>query len=317
MNKTFTERYKQVTKDLKAIGVKKYRNVQGCCRSCVGVEKFDNPTEPIIWNYAGQGNRIELSGNYVYDTDGGDVETIYLYHSLITPELAEKVLEVYKANGIVIEWDGSSASAIKVKPQLSIAYRTDEEQAHLLNDLFNEYGYTFDEVFGYRYFRNSFELKRLWDLQMERETIEQLFINKRNQDERDAEERRKREERVRKQEQQDSFKEQLLAVAQGDNLERFTAWLDATKTELTAEDIADAGERLMALEDSLFIGKFDEKADLARMHYKEDVERLPKWVLDNLRLDTVADNLTYWQDARYTYKNMGWGKQDLAWKKEA
>lgn len=65
---TFEERFKDFTKEVRKNGIRVRRNVYECCRGCVGMEKLGmkSETDPIIWHYGGQGNAIDLNGNFVY-----------------------------------------------------------------------------------------------------------------------------------------------------------------------------------------------------------------------------------------------------------
>lgn len=310
-NLSFEERYKNASKALRKAGIKTYRNVQGCCRSCIGSDKFDEPTEPILWHYGGQGNRIEFSGNYVtWAKEGGFVNTFYLNHSNITPDLADKIVEIFAENGIVIEWDKSDSSCVGVKPMLSVAHRTEHEQAILIDCYLRDYNLAYEEMFKWTY--NVRLLETMWDLAVTDEDIRKAFERKRNElDERERE-LAEREARNNYYKAQQDLAEKVYGLISEERLERFKAWFEMASPELSESDVADNGARLLATELEAYVGEFGDREDFAKKHYGDDVERLPKWVLDNISWNNIAHDLGR---NRFFISQRGWSAPAIVWKR--
>jgi hypothetical protein len=311
---TFTDRYKNATKELKKAGIKAYRNIQGCCRSCIGSDKFDNPTEPIIWHYGGQGNRIEFGGNFVYYSKTSDyVDSFYLNHANITPELATTILDIFADNGIVVEWDKSLSLCIEVKPMLSVPHRTEEEQAHLVNDLLTKHKLTYDEAFEWSY-RKRQVFSKLWSLEYLESTLDDLLAQESKQRHLDKlraiaadTERAYRAEQQRLQDLVvDNLPESLSTNT------RFLMWLDTAKPVLKESDTVDKGIRLAILEQSLFEGQYEDSEAFAKLHYAKDYAKLPKWVTDEISWFSVSSSLK----KDFVYKSQSWGLSTFVWKKE-
>jgi len=315
---SFTDRYKNATKELKKVGVKTYRNVQGCCRSCIGSDKFDNPSEPILWHYGGQGNRITFDGDFVYHDKTNDyVSGFYLNHANITPELAETIITIFSDNGIVIEWDKSQHSCIEVKPMLSVPHRTEEEQAHLVNDLLTKYDLTYDEAFEWSYRKRDI-FGKLWSLDYLESSLEDLLVEESKQRHLDRLQAIKADaQRVFKAEQQhlkDLVVDNLL-----DNLPeslstntRLLAWLDTANPVLQESDTFDKGIRLAIIEHTMFQGEFEDEEAFAKLYYAKDYANLPQWVTEQLSWHNVAYKLR----DKFVFKRQAWGLPTLVWKKD-
>lgn len=98
------DQFKQAEKDLLKQGIILKLNVNSCCRSCADTETGDIP---VIWSFAGQGNRLPLSR-------AEEFWGVYLYHSYLTEEKKEKALNIFFSNGFDVEWDKSDHQAIKI-----------------------------------------------------------------------------------------------------------------------------------------------------------------------------------------------------------
>jgi len=310
---TFEERFKLATKQLKASGIKVYRNVQGCCRSCIGSDKFDNPTEPIIWHYGGQGSRITLDGDVVYDKENGYVSHIYFNHDNLSDSHKEMLVNIFTLNGIVLDWDKSNAQCICVKPQLSVEHRTDEEQAHLVNEMLNKYSMTYDEMFSYR---NRQLFNSLWSLYISADgVVESWFKSQRDSIDAEAKRVAEYEERERVAKEQEALTERLLAVVKHNDIERFALWLRVTRVHLAESDIENAGVLLCALEEAGFVGAYSDLDDLAIEHYAEELKSIPKYFREKIRLSDIRYDLmqqvyTYGRKAnRYSEPNYVWKRK--------
>lgn len=315
---TFEERYTNASKALRKAGIKIHRNVQGCCRSCIGSEKFDNPTEPILWHYGGQGNRISLSGDYVYTAEGNFVESIYLNHSNLTDELKDTVVSIFEENGIVLDWDKSDWSCVVVKPKLSVAHRTDEEQAWLINTWLDKYRLTYKEMFEYPYNFSNF-IERFWSKSTSggytEDWFEAQFSAKRTRIDDEIEADKQRAIRQAKSEEQADLKARLIeTLPEFDEKERFLMWLDGefpSQMTLSESDVKDPSN-LIAMERQRFVGSFEDREDFAKKHYAEDVARLPKWVLDDLSWNNIGYALA--RSTHLILSKRGWNEPTLVWR---
>ena len=314
---TFEARYTQASKELRKAGIRVYRNIMGCCRSCVGVDKIDNATEPILWHYGGQGNRISLSGDYVCDDEGNYVEGIYLNHDNLTPELKDTLVEIFTKNGIVLDWDKSDGMCVVVKPKLSVAHRTDEEQAWLINTWLDKYRLSYNEMFEYSYRSRNF-LDRFWSKASSGYTedwFEAQFSAKRTEIDDQIEADKQRAIRQAKSEEQADLKARLIeALPEFDTKERFLMWLDGefpSRMTLGESDVEDPS-RLMSMEQTRFAGEFKDREDFAQKHYAEDVARLPKWVLDDLSWNNIAYTLA--RSTHLILSKRGWNEPTYVWK---
>lgn len=315
---TFETRYTEASKALRKAGIKIHRNVQGCCRSCIGNDKFDSPTEPILWHYGGQGNRISLSGDYVYDTEGNYVGGIYLNHSNLTDELKDKVVAIFTEHGIVLDWDKSDWSCVVVKPKLSVPHRTDEEQAWLINTWLDKYNLTYNQMFEYSYRAGNF-LERFWSKASSGYTedwFEAQFSSKRTEIDNQIEADKQRAIRQAKTEEQADLKARLIeALPEFDTKERFLMWLDGefpSQMTLSESNVEDSGSSLIAMEKARFAGSYKDREEFAQTYYQDDIQRLPKWVLDDLSWNNIGYNL-----ARTTHlilSKRGWNEPTYVWK---
>jgi hypothetical protein len=310
---TFEERFKLATKQLKASGVAVYRNVQGCCRGCIGSDKFDNPTVPIIWHYGGQGNRFKMEGDVVYTADGGYESGIYFNHSNLTDSLKEIVVNIFTINGIVIDWDKSDSRCILVKPRESVEHRTLEEQAYLVNDMLNKYGLTYSEMFNYR---NKYLFESLWSVAVSADgVVESWFRSERESIDAQAKRVAEQVERERLQLVQEGLREQLLAVVKHDDVDRFALWLRVANITLEQSDVDNAGVLLVALEGERFVGAYSDLDDLALEHYGEDLKAIPKYFRDKIRVSDLRYDL---MREVYTHgrKASVWNEPSYVWKRK-
>lgn len=310
---SFEERFKLATKQLKASGVGVYRNVQGCCRSCIGVDKFDNPTTPIVWHYGGQGNRFSLDGDVVYNTNNGYVENIYFNHSNLTDALKDMVVNIFAVNGIVLDWDKSDSHCIVVKPQLSVEHRTLEEQAYLVNGFLNQYGLGYSEMFGGR---NRYLFESLWSVAISADAVVESWFKK-ERDERDRYEaqEREREERQRKREAQEALRDAVIEVVDHSDKLRLLVWLQKADVELSDADVADKGKRVVALEDEAFVGAYSDVNDIVLEHYGEQIRMMPKYFVEKLDFSSIRYDLfkDYYLGGKI---RNGWNEPFFVWKKE-
>jgi len=314
---TFEQRYTNASKELRKAGIRVYRNIMGCCRSCVGVDKIDNATEPILWHYGGQGNKISLSGDYVYDDEGNYVSGIYLNHDNLTPELKDTLVAIFTQNGIVLDWDKSDSMCVVVKPKLSVEHRTDEEQAWLINTWLDKYKLTYSQMFEYSYRSRNF-LDRFWSKSgagYTEDWFEAQFSAKRTEIDDQIQADKERAIREAKREEQANLKERFIeALPEFDTKERFLMWLDGefpSQMSLSESDVADPS-RILSMEQARFVGEFKDREDFAQKHYAEDVARLPKWVLDELSWNNIAYTLA--RSTHLILSKRGWNEPTFVWK---
>lgn len=298
MDKTLEERYKDAMRAITKMGVKTYRNVQGCCRSCIGNAKFDEPTTPILWNYGGQGNRIKFHGNYVMDLDGYFVDNIYLYHSLITPLLTQSVMAIFQNHGIVAEWDGSEHSAIIIRPKLSVPNRDKFDQATLVNNLLNKYSLTYEQMFDSYQGKRIFE--KLWDKGFQDDQVEAVFEDvKDSVDKKIASEIRWKAERAER-EHQKALTETLLENLSGyAEVDRLKAWLKTTNQQLSEFDVKNP-DTLIIMETQAYQGLFEGRIDFAKYEMRDSIDSLPDWAKISM------DWIEVWRrelEQDYTYAN--------------
>lgn len=104
------DQFKQVERELLKEGILLKMNVDSCCRSCADTGTGDLP---IIWSFAGQGNRIPLSR-------AEEFWGVYLYHSYLTAEKKEKAFNIFTNNDFEVEWDMSDFKAIKLNFKVKV-----------------------------------------------------------------------------------------------------------------------------------------------------------------------------------------------------
>lgn len=140
---TIEENFKATLKEARKAGVKVRQNVMICCRSCTGYADFGlteetAKTTPLLWTFGGQGNSYrwvkgkpyyrELIAKVMRRLGVKDpmwlsddrlnicaVKGIYVYHD--GPELvaATTLVELARAKGLVVEWDGTNGDAVLIK----------------------------------------------------------------------------------------------------------------------------------------------------------------------------------------------------------
>jgi len=310
---TFEQRFKLATKTLKSFGIGVYRNVKGCCRSCIGVDKFDNPVMPIIWHYGGQGNAFKMEGDVVYTADGGYETGMYFNHANLTDVHKDMVVKTFENLGIVIEWDKSDSQCLLVKPRLSVPHRSDEEQAYLVNEMLNKYSLAYSDMFGYR---NKYMFESLWSLGISNDNVvESWFKQERENLDREAQRNKEWQERIDARARQDALRDQLKLVRTHDDPERFFGWVSVANIDLSEADVEDKGSRLVVLEDSLYVGAYSDQNDIVLEHFAEQLASTPKYFIQNLDLSAIRRELTQKQYHIAKVKN-GWNEPHHIWKQK-
>lgn len=99
---TLEERLNKAFTQLRRQGIVVKRNVASCCQSCANLDLANEV--PVLWSFAGQGNRNVVSGNdYDYSEWG------FNHGNLATDEgltdSGKRVLEALESNGIAVEWE--------------------------------------------------------------------------------------------------------------------------------------------------------------------------------------------------------------------
>lgn len=99
-------------REMRKAGVNAILGVGGCCRGCIWAEHAEEWSEkPTIWFYKGQGNQLK----YDLDDNVESHNVLYLNHnSAKFPEEIIGCIGVLQRNGLVVDWDGSDGSCIKV-----------------------------------------------------------------------------------------------------------------------------------------------------------------------------------------------------------
>ena len=155
---SFGHRFEMAMKEIRFSGIVAKRNVPGCCRSCASGEFNIADDQPIIWHYGGQGNRIMIeddgifeytceAGGYSFATGnklsgmawpGKAYSSIYLNHDNLTDAqgltlAGQEVVRVFQKYGIVISWDQTGSKCIEILVDASVAdkydYTTDQTLA--------------------------------------------------------------------------------------------------------------------------------------------------------------------------------------------
>lgn len=121
---TRKQAFDSAMREIRKSGMNARRNVQGCCRSCLGGVLPND--KPIVWHYGGQGNSFtwrEDKPVYTYTPSWDDeaiLESIYLNHSGLIAESGEiteagqLVLDTFQKHGYEVKWDGSKTTCLEV-----------------------------------------------------------------------------------------------------------------------------------------------------------------------------------------------------------
>ena len=92
-------------------------------------------------------------------------------------------------------------------------------------------------------------------------------------------------------------------------------WLDGefpSQMTLSESNVEDSGSSLIAMEKARFAGSYKDREEFAQTYYQDDIQRLPKWVLDDLSWNNIGYNL-----ARTTHlilSKRGWNEPTYVWK---
>lgn len=99
---TLEERLNKAFKDLRRQGIVVKRNVASCCQSCANLDLANEV--PVLWSFAGQGNRNVISGDY-YDYSEWGFNHSNLATETDLTDSGRRVLATLASNGIVVDWE--------------------------------------------------------------------------------------------------------------------------------------------------------------------------------------------------------------------
>lgn len=116
------ERWSKAVREIRKAGVAIKQNVRTCCRSCVEpavVLNVKDDAQAWAYTYGGQGMATKWENDYRMVpastsrfVRGVPVTEVYFNHD---NGAGQVVADVFRANGFIVEWDGSVTKSVIVK----------------------------------------------------------------------------------------------------------------------------------------------------------------------------------------------------------